>query len=60
MSPGFEGGQFQTGIYLSGGYEWPLTAADWEAKAREKLAQGPFDYVAGCVPACSPATSGAT
>lgn len=43
----FEGGQFQTGIYLSGGYEWPLTAVDWEAKAAEKLEQGPFDYVAG-------------
>ena len=47
MSLGFEGGQFQTGIYLSGGYEWPLTYADWEAKARERLEQGPFDYVAG-------------
>lgn len=44
---GFEGGQFQTGIYLSGGYDWPLTASDWEAKAAEKLEQGPFDYVAG-------------
>ncbi len=47
MSLGFEGGQFQTGIYLSGGYEWPLTADDWEARAREKLEQAPFDYVAG-------------
>ncbi len=47
MSLGFEGGQFQTGIYLSGGYEWPLTYADWEAKARERLEEGPFDYVAG-------------
>jgi len=43
----FEGGQFQTGIYLSGGYEWPLTAADWEAKAAGTLEQSPFDYVAG-------------
>jgi lactate 2-monooxygenase len=47
VSLGFEGGQFQTGIYLSGGYEWPLTYADWEAAARAKLEQGPFDYVAG-------------
>jgi lactate 2-monooxygenase len=47
VSLGFEGGQFQTGIYLSGGYEWPLTADDWEARAREKLEQAPFDYVAG-------------
>jgi lactate 2-monooxygenase len=47
VSLGFEGGQFQTGIYLSGGYEWPLTADDWEARAKEKLEQAPFDYVAG-------------
>ena len=47
MGLGFEGGQFQTGIYLSGGYEWPLTAADWEGRAREKLERRPFDYVAG-------------
>jgi lactate 2-monooxygenase len=47
VSLGFDGGLFQTGIYLSGGYEWPLTAADWEARAAEKLEQGPFDYVAG-------------
>jgi lactate 2-monooxygenase len=47
VSPGLEGGQYQTGIYLSGGYQWPLTAADWEAGAREKLDPGPFDYVAG-------------
>jgi lactate 2-monooxygenase len=47
VSLGFEGGQFQTGIYLSGGYEWPLTAAGWEARAAEKLDRGPFDYVAG-------------
>jgi lactate 2-monooxygenase len=47
VSLGFEGGLFQTGIYLSGGYEWPLTAAGWEARAAEKLEQGPFDYVAG-------------
>jgi lactate 2-monooxygenase len=57
VSLGFEGGQFQTGIYLSGGYEWPLTYAGWEAKAREKLEQGPFDYVAGG--AGSEATMGA-
>ncbi len=47
MAQGFEGGQFQTGIYLSGDYPWPLTADGWEAKAAEKLEQGPFDYVAG-------------
>jgi lactate 2-monooxygenase len=47
VSRGFEGGQFQIGIYLSGGYEWPLTASDWEARAAEQLERGPFDYVAG-------------
>jgi lactate 2-monooxygenase len=43
----FEGGQFQTGIYLSGDYPWPLSADAWERLAAERLEQGPFDYVAG-------------
>jgi isopentenyl diphosphate isomerase/L-lactate dehydrogenase-like FMN-dependent dehydrogenase len=47
VSLGFEGGQFQTGIYLSGGYEWPLTAEEWESRAADVLEPGPFDYVAG-------------
>jgi lactate 2-monooxygenase len=47
VSLGFQGGQFQTGIYLSGGYPWPLTAAEWEARAAAELEPGPFDYVAG-------------
>jgi lactate 2-monooxygenase len=47
VGPGFEGGLFQTAIYLSGGYDWPLTADDWEARAAETLERGPFDYVAG-------------
>ena len=47
MEPSLEGSPYQTGIYLSGGYEWPLTAAGWEARAAEQLEQGPFDYVAG-------------
>jgi lactate 2-monooxygenase len=47
VSLGFEGGQFQTGIYLSGGYPWPLTAEGWEARAAAELEPGPFDYVAG-------------
>ena len=41
------GSQVQNAIYLAGGAEWPVGAAAWEAKARETLAQGPFDYVAG-------------
>jgi isopentenyl diphosphate isomerase/L-lactate dehydrogenase-like FMN-dependent dehydrogenase len=47
VEPSLEGSPYQTGIYLSGGYEWPLTAAGWEARAAEQLEQGPFDYVAG-------------
>src|SRR5262245_14245620 len=41
------GSQVQNAIYLSGGTEWPVGADEWEARAREALAQGPFDYVAG-------------
>jgi lactate 2-monooxygenase len=41
------GSQVQNAIYLAGGSEWPVSAEDWEAAAREKLDQGPFDYVAG-------------
>ncbi len=40
------GSQVQNAIYL-GGAEWPVSPEDWEAKARETLEQGPFDYVAG-------------
>ena len=41
------GSQVQNAIYLAGGAEWPLTAADWEAAARTKLEAGPFGYIAG-------------
>jgi lactate 2-monooxygenase len=41
------GSQVQNAIYLSGGAEWPLTAEDWEAAAREQLEEGPFGYIAG-------------
>jgi lactate 2-monooxygenase len=41
------GSQVQNAIYLAGGAEWPVGANAWEAKARETLAQGPYDYVAG-------------
>jgi lactate 2-monooxygenase len=37
----------QNAIYLSGGTPWPVGADAWEARARELLEQGPFDYVAG-------------
>jgi lactate 2-monooxygenase len=41
------GSQVQNAIYLAGGGEWPVSADDWEARARDQLEQGPFDYVAG-------------
>jgi lactate 2-monooxygenase len=41
------GSQVQNAIYLAGGAEWPVTAADWEAKAEEVLEPGPFGYIAG-------------
>jgi lactate 2-monooxygenase len=41
------GSQVQNAIYLSGGSEWPVSPEEWEERARETLAQGPFDYVAG-------------
>jgi lactate 2-monooxygenase len=41
------GNHVQNAIYLSGGAEWPVSPEAWEAKARESLEQGPYDYVAG-------------
>jgi isopentenyl diphosphate isomerase/L-lactate dehydrogenase-like FMN-dependent dehydrogenase len=41
------GSQVQNAVYLAGGSQWPVAAEDWEAAARAKLEQGPFDYVAG-------------
>ena len=41
------GNVVQNAIYLSGGTPWPVGADAWEARAREALEQGPFDYVAG-------------
>ena len=41
------GSQVQNAIYLAGGAEWPVAPEDWEARAREVLEPGPFDYVAG-------------
>jgi isopentenyl diphosphate isomerase/L-lactate dehydrogenase-like FMN-dependent dehydrogenase/DNA-binding SARP family transcriptional activator len=34
-------------IYLSGASPWPVTADDWEARAREALQQGAFGFIAG-------------
>ncbi len=41
------GSDVQNAIYLARGSDWPIAVADWEARAREVLEQGPFDYVAG-------------
>jgi lactate 2-monooxygenase len=44
---GFEGGQVQNAIYVAGESPWPISAAEWEARAAEVLEPGPFDYIAG-------------
>jgi isopentenyl diphosphate isomerase/L-lactate dehydrogenase-like FMN-dependent dehydrogenase len=41
------GSVVQNAIYLVGRSEWPVTAAEWEARAREALEPRAFDYVAG-------------
>jgi lactate 2-monooxygenase len=43
----FDGTQVQNEIYISGESPWPVGADDWEARAREALAAGPFGYIAG-------------
>jgi lactate 2-monooxygenase len=43
----FEGSQVQNAIYVSGAAEWPISAGDWEERARDALEPGPFDYIAG-------------
>jgi lactate 2-monooxygenase len=44
---GFDGSQIQNAIYVSGEAPGPVAAEDWEARAREVLEPGPFDYIAG-------------
>jgi lactate 2-monooxygenase len=43
----FEGTEVQNAIYLSGAAEWPVSPADWEARAQEALEPGHFGYIAG-------------
>jgi lactate 2-monooxygenase len=43
----FQGGQVRDAIYVSGESPWPISAAEWEARAAETLEPGPFDYIAG-------------
>jgi lactate 2-monooxygenase len=38
---------FQNAIYIAGECPWPVSAADWERAAEEKLEPGPFGYIAG-------------
>jgi lactate 2-monooxygenase len=41
------GNLVQNAIYLSGGTEWPIGFEAWEDRARERLEQTAYDYVAG-------------
>ena len=43
----FDGSQIQNEIYVSGESPWPVSFADWEARAQETLEAGPFGYIAG-------------
>jgi lactate 2-monooxygenase len=42
-----DGSQIQNAIYIEGDSPWPVGADAWEARAREVLEPGPFDYIAG-------------
>ena len=43
----FEGTQVQNSIYLAGKAEWPITPAEWEARAEGALDPRAFGYIAG-------------
>jgi lactate 2-monooxygenase len=44
----FSGSLIQNAIYIAQQPpDWPIAAADWERAAEEKLAPGPFGYIAG-------------
>jgi lactate 2-monooxygenase len=43
----FDGTQVQNEIYVSGESPWPVGADQWEERARDVLADGPFGYIAG-------------
>jgi isopentenyl diphosphate isomerase/L-lactate dehydrogenase-like FMN-dependent dehydrogenase len=43
----FQGTQIQNLIYLTGNAEWPITPAEWEARAESKLDPKAFGYIAG-------------
>jgi lactate 2-monooxygenase len=43
----FDGTQVQNEIYVTGESPWPIGADEWEARAVEKLDEGPYGYIAG-------------
>jgi lactate 2-monooxygenase len=44
----FSGSLIQNAMYIARQPpDWPISAGDWEAAAREKLDDGPFGYIAG-------------
>ena len=43
----FEGSQVQNVIYLTGKADWPVTPAEWEARAESALDPKAFSYIAG-------------
>jgi lactate 2-monooxygenase len=44
---GVDGSAIQNAIYASGESPWPVAPDEWERKAEEVLAPGPFGYIAG-------------
>jgi isopentenyl diphosphate isomerase/L-lactate dehydrogenase-like FMN-dependent dehydrogenase len=42
-----DGSAIQNAVYFSGASPWPVGAAAWEERARERLDPGPFGYIAG-------------
>jgi lactate 2-monooxygenase len=42
-----QGEEVQAAVYSTPKLSAPVSSEDWEARAREVLAQGPFDYIAG-------------
>ena len=43
----FDGTQFQNAVYLTGTTEWPISYADWEARAESAIEPPAFGYIAG-------------
>jgi lactate 2-monooxygenase len=43
----FDGTQVQNTIYLTGTAEWPISHADWEARAEDAMDPPAFGYIAG-------------